>query len=194
MNKQQRYLILNSGNKPLCLAEVESERGTPYLRLRIEEGQGLLVEPHAVVGLTWPEKQKPLAQYRVRKCSRTHVELEKLAFEDQNLKELLWVSVQCDSFLYLKKGRLPIRFVDMGCCAATFYGPDRLEEPEPEIVLPFSECPLVIRCRVLNQKKLEKGRALYAVEFMTLCEDEEKAITEAVFTLQRENRHNQIRI
>ena len=47
-----------------------------------------------------------------------------------------------------------------------------------------TENPVLLRCEVLRKQEREGGPFFYATKFVDMCEDEEVAVREAVFSLQ----------
>lgn len=191
--KQNEFLLLDSRDETIARVRVESAPGDDVMRVRVIEGNAQDAASHAIMALAYSPKHPFLGHYRYLQWSGDTVSMERLVFFDNDLRDVLWVPVSFRGFLYPieagAKGRIPVRFVDLGCGVATFYAElGLLEGEEKEITLPFTPEPMVVRCRIVRWKKIGQDRALYAAEFVHLCQDEDTAITEAVFALQKRSR------
>lgn len=184
-----RYLLLNTRNVPLAHVMVEGSLDGQTLTVRIVDNEMDGIAGHEVVRLLGMDNSKPLIQCRLVRQEGRRIVLQKLTLLDPKLRSDLRVPLHCDSFLYDSGeggvGRCRIQFVDISCGGAAFYGPEGLEQREgTQIVLPITACPLVLGCKILHTQALRNNRALYAAKFLDLCNDEEKMIREAVFSLQ----------
>lgn len=183
------YLILDSSNTPLAHGKMETPLGSTPMRMLVLEAKVDDVMEHGEVNLVGMGSSDLPMRCRVLRQRGDRVLLEKLGTLDGELRRNLRVPVQFDTFLYpldgAWTGRRTARSLDLSCGGIAFLAEDGLElHDRAEIVVVPTEEPVLLRCEVLRKQEREGGAFFYATKFVDMCEDEEVAVREAVFSLQ----------
>ena len=183
------YLILDSSNSPLAHGKMETPPGSTPMRMLVLEAKVDNVMEHGEVNLIGMGSSDLPMRCRVLRQRGDRVLLEKLGTLDGELRRNLRVPVQFDTFLYpldgAWTGRRTARSLDLSCGGIAFLAEDGLElHDRAEIVVVPTENPVLLRCEVLRKQEREGGPFFYATKFVDMCEDEEVAVREAVFSLQ----------
>lgn len=183
------YLILDSANTPLAHGKMETPPGSKPMRMLVLEAKVDNVMEHGEVNLIGMGSSDLPMRCRVLRQRGDRVLLEKLGTLDGELRRNLRVPVQFDTFLYpldgAWRGRRTARSLDLSCGGIAFLAEDGLElHDRAEIVVVPTENPVLLRCEVLRKQEREGGPFFYATKFVDMCEDEEVAVREAVFSLQ----------
>lgn len=183
------YLILDSANTPLAHGKMETPPGSKPMRMLVLEAKVDDVMEHGEVNLVGMGSSDLPMRCRVLRQRGDRVLLEKLGTLDGELRRNLRVPVQFDTFLYplddAWRGRRNARSLDLSCGGIAFLAEDGLElHDRAEIVVVPTENPVLLRCEVLRKQEREGGPFFYATKFVDMCEDEEVAVREAVFSLQ----------
>lgn len=183
------YLILDSSNSPLAHGKMETPPGSTPMRMLVLEAKVDDVMEHGEVNLVGMGSSDLPMRCRVLRQRGDRVLLEKLGTLDGELRRNLRVPVQFDTFLYpldgAWTGRRTARSLDLSCGGIAFLAEDGLElHDRAEIVVVPTEEPVLLRCEVLRKQEREGGAFFYATKFVDMCEDEEVAVREAVFSLQ----------
>lgn len=183
------YLILDSANTPLAHGKMETPPGSKPMRMLVLEAKVDNVMEHGEVNLVGMGSSDLPMRCRVLRQRGDKVLLEKLGTLDGELRRNLRVPVQFDTFLYpldgAWTGRRTARSLDLSCGGIAFLAEDGLElHDRAEIVVVPTENPVLLRCEVLRKQEREGGPFFYATKFVDMCEDEEVAVREAVFSLQ----------
>lgn len=183
------YLILDSANTPLAHGKMETPPGSTPMRMLVLEAKVDDVMEHGEVNLVGMGSSDLPMRCRVLRQRGDRVLLEKLGTLDGELRRNLRVPVQFDTFLYplddAWRGRRNARSLDLSCGGIAFLAEDGLElHDRAEIVVVPTENPVLLRCEVLRKQEREGGPFFYATKFVDMCEDEEVAVREAVFSLQ----------
>ena len=183
------YLILDSANTPLAHGKMETPPGSTPMRMLVLEAKVDNVMEHGEVNLVGMGSSDLPMRCRVLRQRGDKVLLEKLGTLDGELRRNLRVPVQFDTFLYpldgAWTGRRTARSLDLSCGGIAFLAEDGLElHDRAEIVVVPTENPVLLRCEVLRKQEREGGPFFYATKFVDMCEDEEVAVREAVFSLQ----------
>ncbi len=186
---ENRYLLLDSRNVPLAHVLLEAVSDGKILLVKVTDMQAEGVMEHEIYRLLSMDKDQPLIQCQFVQKKGEYLALEQLSLLDPELRKDLRVPLHSSSYLYFKKmgrsGRCQIQFVDISCGGMAFYGPEGLERQGAlEVVLPIRTCPLIVPCQILHTRQLRNERAMYAAKFLDLCNDEEKMLREAVFSIQ----------
>ena len=190
MTNSQTYLIMDSQNSALASGELVSPPESTPMRLEILDNKVDDVMGHEVVTLFSSSSNQPPIQCRILRQRGDVVLVEKIATLDPEVRRNLRVPVKFDTFLYPLpgsswRGRIPAQSIDLSCGGVAFYSEYRLElQDVVEIVVTPTEEPVILRCQILRQQELQNGRFMYATKFVDMCEDEEVAVREAVFSLQ----------
>ena len=191
------YLILDTQNHALANGELVSPAGTTPMRLSILDNKVDDVMSHEVITLFSSLSTELPIQCRILRQRGDVVLVEKIATLDPEVRRNLRVPVKFDSFVYPLpgcgwKGRVPVQSIDLSCGGIAFYADHVFDLHENmEIVITPTEEPVILHCQVLRQQELQNGRYLYATKFVDMCEDEEVAVREAVFSLQLQARDTQ---
>lgn len=102
---------------------------------------------------------------------------------DSNLRRHLRIPMPFRAYLFPASGelkRIPVISKDISCGGIAFFSQVSLPVgAKYEIVLPFTERPIIVHIRVLRALAPERG--LYACEFIDLLPQEEAMIQERIF-------------
>lgn len=191
--QQNWYLLLDSKNNPLAKGHLESPPDAPNMQVRVEEDKMTEVLDHEELQLVCMDEEKTSLLGRIIMHRRDIIVLEKLKSLGAEIRQNLRMPVQFESFIYpltgAWKGRRPVLSHDLSCGGIAFFCDGVLEDGEElEIVIPITEEPLVLRCRVLRQRLSGRNTPLYAAKFVELCADEDRMVREAVFNVQLKKR------
>ena len=196
MTANRTYLILDTQNHALANGELVTAAGASPMRLNILNNKVDSVMEHEVVTLFSSSSEELPIQCRILRQRGDAVFLEKIATLDPEVRRNLRVPVKFDTFLYALPGsawtgRRRAQSIDLSCGGIAFYSDFYLEvHDEVEIVVTPTEEPVILHCEVLKRQELQ-NRFMYATKFVDLCEDEEVAVREAVFSLQLQARDTQ---
>lgn len=196
MTMHHNYLILDSQNHALANAELTTSPETAPMRLTVLDNKVDDVMKHEVIVLFSSSTQDLPLQCRILRQRGDDILVEKIATLDPEVRRNLRVPARFDTFLYPISssrwtGRRPAQAIDLSCGGVAFYSEFYLEvHDEVEIVITPTEEPLILHCEVLKRQDLQ-NRFMYATKFVDLCEDEEVAVREAVFSLQLQARDTQ---
>lgn len=187
------YLILDSANQPLAHGTMESPPDTSPMRMLVLEGKVDNVMEHEIVELIGMGSSELPMRCRILRQRGDRIILEKIATLDPEVRRNLRVPVKFNTFLYPLtgswRGRREAESVDLSCGGVAFRADEGLELHEQlEIVIVPTEEPVILHCEILRAQELQNGRMLYATKFVDMCEDEEVAVREAVFSLQLQSR------
>lgn len=194
MTASHTYLILDTQNHALANGVLATPPETAPMRLDIQDNKVDDVMAHEVVTLFSASTEEPPIQCRILRQRGDTVLLEKIATLDPEIRRNLRVPVKFDTFLYALPGspwtgRRSAQSIDLSCGGIAFYADCQLELHErAEIVVTPTEEPVILRCEILRRQELQNNRFLYATKFVDMCEDEEVAVREAVFSLQLQGR------
>ena len=189
--KEVPYLLLDSENVPLLHVYMESDPADEMIRVRMLEDRASILQGHELFRLLGTGRHQKPIQCRLMDVRGERILLKRLFVLNHQLRDTLRVPMHLKSFVYPVsggwKGRKVIHSVDLSCGGIAFYGEAGLQKEEVlEVVLPIEPSPLIVHGEILRIEELQKDRALYAARFVDLCQDEENAITEAVFSIQLE--------
>ena len=196
MTLNHNYLIMDTQNHALANGEVVSPPGETPIRLNILDNKVDDVTAHEVIILLSSSSEELPVQCRILRSRGDMVMAEKIATLDPEVRRNLRVPVKFDTFIYpiassYWKGRQPVQSIDLSCGGIAFYSDFYLEvHDEVEIVVTPTEEPVILHCEDLKRQELQ-NRFMYATKFVDLCEDEEVAVREAVFSLQLQARDTQ---
>ena len=189
MSANHNYLIMDTQNYALANGELVSTPGDTPIRLNVLGDKIDEVTSHEVIALFSVNSQEVPIQCRILRSRGDTVMLEKIATLDPEVRRNLRVPARFDTFIYpiassLWDGRRAVQAIDLSCGGVAFYSDFYLEvHDEVEIVVTPTEQPVILHCEVLKRQDLQ-NRFMYATKFVDMCEDEEVAVREAVFTLQ----------
>lgn len=190
MTINRTYLILDQQRKALANGELLTPPDTTPMRLSILDNKVDDVMGHDVVILFSSSSNEVPIQCRVLRQRGDMIMVEKIAALDPEVRRNLRVPVKFDTYLYPLpssrwRGRIPAQSLDLSCGGIAFFADAPLELHEQmEIVVTPTEQPVILRCEILRQIEKEDGRVMHATKFVDMCEDEEVAVREAVFSLQ----------
>lgn len=196
MTLNHTYLIMDSQNNALANGELITSLDDTPIRMNILDNQVDAVTAHEVIVLFSSVSQELPIQCRILRCRGDTVMLEKIATLDPEIRRNLRVPVKFDTFIYpiassSWKGRHAVQSIDLSCGGIAFYSDFFMEvHDEVEIVITPTEEPVILHCYILKRQDLQ-NRYMYATKFVDLCEDEEVAVREAVFSLQLQARDAQ---
>lgn len=193
--EERLYLLLDSVNNPLARGQLEGPSNGQILQMLVLDNDVEKVACHEVIVLMSMGTNEPPLQCRIVRQRGDRVALEKIASLDPDLRRNLRVPIKFDTFIYPVtgrwRGRRPVQSIDLSCGGIAFYSDFYLEvHDEVEIVVTPTEEPVILHCEVLKRQELQ-NRFMYATKFVDLCEDEEVAVREAVFSLQLQARDTQ---
>lgn len=190
------YMILDSQNNAMASSELVSPPGTMPMRLQILDNKVDDVMRHEVIVLFSSKGADLPIQCRILRQRGDDILVEKIATLDPEVRRNLRVPVRFDTFIYSLpgsgwRGRRSVQAIDLSCGGIAFYSDHHLEvHDNMEIVITPTEEPVILRCEILKRQDLQ-NRFMYATRFVDLCEDEEVAVREAVFSLQLQARDAQ---
>lgn len=194
-SKANMYLLMDSRNAPLASGTLESPPDAPYMQIRVLDDKISDVMEHEEIQLIPMASSGPALLGRITRGRNNILTLEKLQALDNDMRQNLRVLTDFHSFIYPISGRWigrrEIVCHDLSCGGIAFYCPDPLELDEQlELVIPITEEPVLMRCKILRRRATEDGdeRTLYAAKFVDMCYDEETYVREAVFTTQLQAR------
>lgn len=190
------YMILDSQNNALASGEEISPPGTTPMRLQILDNKVDDVMGHEVIVLLSSRNNDLPVQCRILRQRGDDILVEKLATLDPEVRQNLRVPVRFDTLIYPLpgsgwRGRQAVQAIDLSCGGVAFYSDFRLNvHDKVEIVVTPTGAPVILHCEILKRQDLQ-NRFMYATRFVDLCEDEEVAVREAVFSLQLRSRETQ---
>ncbi|MCI8423659.1 MAG: PilZ domain-containing protein [Lawsonibacter sp.] len=187
------YLLLDSRNTPLANAVLLTLPHIPECRFRVLDDKVSVVMEHESVRMVPMDKASPVLLGRILGCRGDEIRMEKLQRLDSELRQNLRMPTHFQSFIYPImpgvtsnwRGRRAIEANDLSCGGIAFFCDRELKKGERvEVVIPITTAPLVLRCKVLRKRPSNRSESLYAAEFVDMCNDEEKLVREAVFSIQ----------
>ena len=187
------YMILDSQNNALANSELASPPGTMPMRLQIQDNKVDDVMGHEVIVLFSSKSNDLPMQCRILRQRGDDIMVEKIATLDPEVRRNLRVPARFDTFIYPLpgcgwRGRQPVQAIDLSCGGVAFYSDFQMApQDKMEIVITPTEEPVILHCEILKRQDLQ-NRFMYATKFVDLCEDEEVAVREAVFSLQLQAR------
>lgn len=197
MTSNRTYLIMDTQNNGLASGELISPPGdTEPMRLSILDNKVDTVMAHEVITLFSSSSEELPIQCRILRQRGDTILVEKIATLDPEVRRNLRVPTKFNTFIYPISsspwvGRRPVATIDLSCGGIAFYSDFYLElHDEVEIVVTPTEQPVILHCEVLRRQELQ-NRFMYATKFVDMCEDEEVAVREAVFSLQLQSRGTQ---
>lgn len=193
--KSNMYLLMDSRNTPLASGTLESPPDAPNWQIRVLDDKASDVAEHEKIHLIPMFSSGPSLLGRIIRSRNDIIVLEKLQALEKDMRQNLRVLTDFHSFIYpisgRWRGRREITCRDLSCGGIAFYCADPLEIGEQlEVVIPITIEPVLMRCKLLRQHPpVEAGsHTMYAAKFVDLCDDEETAVREAVFTTQLQTR------
>ena len=166
------------------------------MRLQIQDNKVDDVMKHEVIVLFSSKSDDLPMQCRILRQRGDDIMVEKIATLDPQVRQNLRVPVRFDTFIYPLpgsgwRGRQPAQALDLSCGGVAFYSDFHMGvHDKMEIVITPTEEPVILHCEILKRQDLQ-NRFMYATRFVDLCEDEEVAVREAVFSLQLRARDSQ---
>ena len=191
--KEERCVLLTSGNVPLAQGVIRQNSGTLF-QVEIPDGKASDVEGHEIIHLVGTDGQKPLqVQCHLKRLRDDMAVLEKMSDLDPEFRRSLRVPTRFASFVYpisgSWKGRMAVRAIDLSCGGISFYGTDGMEIGETaEVVVPTQSEPILVTMQILRKHKLKNDKTYYAAKFAALQSEEDRLICERVFSLQLSSR------
>ncbi len=188
------YFLLDSRNTPLAKGELIGVSKTQTLQFRILDDKIDEVMKHEQIRLVPLASGGEVLLGRIVRSRNDIVVLEKLKNLDSDMRQNLRMPTDFKSFIYPLtgqwKGRRKVQSNDLSCSGVAFFCADELEVGEEfEFVVPITSQPLILRSRILRKRpSAREDAALYAAQFVDLCNDEEMVVREAVFSVQVHSR------
>lgn len=191
--QEKRYILLDSKGTVLARGTQENASNAPVVQVRVEPGKVTAVLEHEDIQLVAFSEGVPNVLGRIIRRDGDLLTMEKIKLLGVEVRQNLRMPVKFDSFIYpltgAWKGRRTVRANDLSCGGAAFFCEENLAVGERlEIVIPVTAQPLILRCQVLRQKVTGSEVPLYATKFVDLCDDEERMVRSAVFSIQVESR------
>lgn len=187
--KKKFYLLLDSGGTVLARGSLESPPDFYNVQIRVTDGKVMEVMEHEDLQLIALEEDAQNLIGRIIGRRGDVIVLEKLKNLGAEARQNLRMPVTFDSFIYpltgAWTGRRRVRANDLSCGGISFFCDEPLENGEQmEVVIPVTNQPLVLRCKILRRRLSGGTGTLYAAEFADTCDDEERLVREAVFSIQ----------
>lgn len=186
---ERLYLVLDSRDRPLCQAVLESSPTADMLQVRLllEDGEELAVEGEVqLIGL---DDRLPARRGMVKRRRGCQIVVQPTAELGAEARENLRVRTDFKSIILPVtgqwRGARAVQGYDLSCGGVAFHTLQALRPGEVvQVVLPVTDSPLLLRAKVLRELDAEAPDRLYAARFVDLCLDEEMAIRKAVFEIQ----------
>lgn len=183
------YLLLDSQGGALARGILESPPDLPTMQVRVIGDKIEEVMAHEDLRLIAIAEGAPNLLGRIVRRRGDVIVLEKLMLLGAEVRQNLRVPLRFDSYIYplsgAWKGRRPVELNDLSCGGTSFFCGEELHEGEiMEVVVPTTEAPLVLKCKVLRQRPSGEDDPMYAAAFVEMSDDEERLVREAVFSIQ----------
>lgn len=194
--QQKKYLLLDSWGQSLARAVRISSPQAEKIQMQVLEKREDAVASHEIIQVVDIDGDDLPLRCRLVQRRGDRIVLETLEVLDAKVRQNLRIPVRFETLLYplresTWRGRRRVCSVDLSCGGIAFYGEAGLKPDEVmEIVIPITEQPLIVKCKILRVQELH-GRTSYAARFIDLCHDEEKTIRRAVFGIQIETMNSQ---
>ncbi len=190
---ENRYLILDSRDKPLAYGRLEQFPDAHYFRVRVLDKKVVNVLHHEVIQLIGASEDASGLLGRILQRDGDCLVLERLRALGKDARQNLRMPVSFSTFLYPVtgewKGRRVVESLDLSCGGVAFFCGQELQQGElAEIVIPITTLPLVVTCEILRRRPDIGEVPLYQAKFVNLCHEEEMMIREAVFSVQLSSR------
>lgn len=190
---ENRYLILDSRDKPLAYGRLEQFPDAHYFRVRVLDKKVVDVLHHEIIQLIGTSEEAKGLLGRILQRDGDCLVLERLRALGEDVRQNLRMPVSFSSFLYPVtgdwKGRCAVESLDLSCGGVAFFCGQELGQGElAEIVIPITSSPLVVTCEILRRRPDIRDIPLYQAKFVNLCHEEEMLIREAVFSVQLSSR------
>ncbi len=187
---RHRYLISDHEHNPIAQAVLESEPGSEPLHLNILNDRAELVANTVDICLIALDEEdltfRGRAGYRYGDC----VVVAPVELLGPAARRNLRVPTRFESYLYPVsgdwKGQRAFICKDLSCGGIAFQTSQPLEIGEIiQVVIAPMRHPMLVQAQILRPLTAEKGgERSYASKFVDLCDDEDKALREAVFSIQ----------
>ena len=191
-HEQKMYLLLDNWNQILTKGALEGAICEGRLQIRILDGHAEEVASHEIFQVIALEGDERPLKCRLLDRRNDLLALEVLEELNPEIRQNLRIPVAFETLIYPVDGKWMGRDVveseDLSCGGIAFYGQIPLDVGETvEVVIPITEQPLIVKCKILRAKNLQNGKVLYAAKFIDTCHDEETLIRRAVFGVQIKN-------
>lgn len=192
MSGQNTYMLLDNWSKPLAKGILRSAPDAEVLQIEVLDGQVDLVAAHEYLQIVQMENNNRPMKCQLLRSRYDNVMLKPMEVLDPSLRENFRIPVCFDSYRYpadgTLRGRTAIQSIDLSCGGIAFYSAQGLAVGDIiEVVIPITEQPLILNCKILRVNELKTGIAMYAAKFENLCHDEEILVRRAVFSTQIQN-------
>ena len=186
---ERLYLVLDSRDRPLCQAVLESSPTADMLQVRLLLGDGEELAVEGEVQLIGLDDRLPARRGMVKRRRGCHIVVQPTAELGAEARENLRVRTNFKSIILPVtgqwRGARAVQGYDLSCGGVAFHTMQPLAPGEvAELVLPVTDEPLLLHFRVLRTLPSDGPVPLYAARFVDLCLDEEMAIRKAVFSIQ----------
>ena len=186
---ERLYLVLDSRDRPLCQAVLESSPTADMLQVRLllEDGEELAVEGEVqLIGL---DDRLPARRGMVKRRRGCQIVVQPTAELGAEARENLRVRTDFKSIILPVtgqwRGSRAVQGYDLSCGGVAFYCAQPLDIGEvAEMVLVVTDEPLLLHFRVLRTLPSDDPVPLYAARFVDLILDQDIAIRKAVFAIQ----------
>lgn len=189
--QEKWYLLLDSKDTVLARGCLENSLDEINMQVRVADGKVSKVLEHEDIQMIAVSEDLPNLLGRIILRRGDVLVLDKLKALGAEIRQNLRMPARFESFIYpltgAWKGRRTVRANDLSCGGIAFYCEEDLADGEQmEIVIPVTAEPLVLRCEVIR-RRLSSGVPLYAAKFVDMCDEEERLVRGAVFSIQIEN-------
>ena len=188
-------LRLDSRGTAIARGRIQGKTDGPFWQIQVEDGMIDKVLEHKKLKLLSIEDAGPSYEGTIVRSRNDMIQLEvsKIQRDTGDMRKNLRVMVRFKSFVYPVsgswRGRREIESRDLSAGGIAFFTDRSLQVGEQlELVVPVTAEPIVVRCQILRMRPGERAEILYAAKFVSLCNDEETILREAVFNLQLRGR------
>lgn len=189
------YFLLDSRGAPLAHGQLIGSPDAAMLQIRVSDSEIDQVLEHDEIQMISLSDGGAALLGRIVRSRNDMIFLEKLQNVSSDMRQNLRMPTRFRSLIYPRsghwRGRREIRSKDLSCGGVAFFCTGALEVGEElEIVIPITSQPLILCCKILRARPLEREgeMAFYAAKFVEMCHDEEMIVREAVFSVQLQER------
>ena len=186
---ERLYLVLDSRDRPLCQAVLESSPTADMLQVRLLLGDGEELAVEGEVQLIGLDDRLPARRGMVKRRRGCHIVVQPTAELGAEARENLRVRTNFKSIILPVtgqwRGARAVQGYDLSCGGVAFHTMQPLAPGEvAELVLPVTDEPLLLHFRVLRTLPSDDPVPLYAARFVDVILDQDIAIRKAVFAIQ----------
>lgn len=184
------YLLMDQSSVMLAQCVLQNPGDDHNLQMKIAQGLADDVVRAEVVQAVPLDMGLPVYLGRVIFRRGNLVVLEPLQKLGREVRRNLRVPVAFTTYIYPPGGgRAAVLSENISCGGISFQSAYTLRKGDQcEIVIPITQEPLLLDCRVLRVTENKDGRNAYATEFVDVINDQETLLRAAVFSVQLNSR------